>query len=185
MEYMEVSGKRYRLLHPRPVYVIVAGVSGGTVNAMAASWVSPFSEEPERIMLALEKDSYTRELIEKNGEFTVNVVEEEHMKLVWCVGTTSGRNVDKISECGVKLEDSRHVKAPHLSNALGYIEARVYRILTDAAEDVDLIIADVVAAYARSDIYNPRYGWVITKAPILMHVSGRAFVLPGRLVILR
>ncbi len=183
MSYMEVSEKRYRLLHPRPVYVIVA--SDGKRNAMAASWVSPLSEEPERVTLALEKDSFTYELIRETKEFTINVVGEEHAKLVWCVGTTSGRSVDKISKCSVELEDSTRVKAPHLRNALGYIEARIHRIIEDVADDVDLVIADVVAAYARSDLYNPRYGWVLTKAHILMHAAGRAFVLPGRLVILR
>jgi len=36
----------YLLLHPRPAYLIGSGKVGEKVNFMAASWVSPVSEEP-------------------------------------------------------------------------------------------------------------------------------------------
>ncbi|AEM38819.1 FMN-binding flavin reductase domain protein [Pyrolobus fumarii 1A] len=179
-----VGSKRYRLLHPRPVYIIIAS-RGEKINAMAASWVSPLSEEPERITLALDKESYTYQIIREVREFTVNVVDDRHLDVVWCVGTTSGHEIDKVSRCGLKLEPSSSVRAPHLADALGYIEARVYKIIEDVAEDVDLIVADVVAAYARSDVYNPRYGWELAKARILLHASGRAFTVPGRLLVAR
>ena len=183
--FERVESRRYRVLHPRPVYVIVAS-HGGRVNAMAASWVSPLSEEPERIMAAFEKDSYTYSLVRASGVFTVNVVGPEHVQLVWCVGTRSGREVDKIRECGVRLEDSPDgFPAPHLADALGFIEARVFRIYEDVAEDVDLVVADVAAAYARGGLYNPRYGWELQKAHVLMHASGRAFTTPGRLLVAR
>jgi len=180
--YTEVASRRYRVLHPRPVYVIIVEAEG-KVNAMAASWVSPVSEEPERIALALDKESYTRELLAKTEYFTVNVVNERHVELVWCVGTRSGRETDKISECGVRLAPAEKIPSKRLGDALGWIEARVHRVIDDIAEDVDLIIADVVAAYARSDAYNPRYGWELAKAKILLHASGRAFTTPGRLII--
>ncbi len=180
--YAEVTTRRYRLLHPRPVYVIVVEAEG-RVNAMAASWVSPFSEEPERIIIALDKESYTRELLAKTEYLTVNVVGEGHAELVWCVGTRSGREADKVKECGVSLAPAEKVPSKRLADALGWVEARVHRVIEDLAEDVDLVVADVVAAYARSDAYNPRYGWELAKAKILLHASGRAFTTTGRLIV--
>ncbi len=177
-----VEAKRYRLLHPRPVYIIVAA-HGDRVNAMAASWVSPLSEEPERITVAFEKESYTYELVRATGEFTVNVVPASMLDVVWCLGTRSGRHRDKIRECGVELEPSSRVKPPRVKGAIGVVEARVYRVYTDVAEDVDLVVADVVAAYADPSLFNPRYGWQISKAEVLMHASGRAFTTPGRLLV--
>ncbi len=177
-----VESKRYRLLHPRPVYVIVAA-HGGRVNAMAASWVSPLSEEPERITVAFEKESYTYELVRASGEFTVNVVPASMLEAVWCLGTRSGRGRDKLAECGAAVEPSRSVEAPRLQGAIGVIEARVYKVYEDVAEDVDLVVADIVDAYADPSLFNPRYGWQVTKAEILFHASGRAFTTPGRLLL--
>ena len=64
----------YYLLHPRPAYIIGSGTLDGKANLMAASWVSPVSEEPERVAIALDRESYTYELVKRTGEFTINVL---------------------------------------------------------------------------------------------------------------
>ncbi|MEM3740768.1 MAG: flavin reductase, partial [Candidatus Korarchaeum sp.] len=66
--------KFYLLLHPRPAYVVGSGKWGERVNFMAASWVSPVGEEPPSVMVALGTETLTLELIEKYGDFSVNVV---------------------------------------------------------------------------------------------------------------
>ena len=184
MDYERVTGKRYRVLHPRPAYVLIVGEWGGDDRGiMAASWVMPLSEEPERLLVAWDKETHSLSVLRKIGVFTVNVVGPELVDLVWRVGSVSGWKVDKFREYGIEVERARSNGGMVLKGALGWVEARVYRIIEDLAEDVDLVVADVVDAYARKDLYDTRYGWRAAKAGILLHASGRAFFTPGRMVL--
>ncbi|MCC6039955.1 MAG: flavin reductase family protein, partial [Thermofilum sp.] len=90
---IEVS-RFYLLLHPRPAYIIGSGKVGERVNFMAASWVTPIAEEPPLVGVAVDVTSYTHELIERYGEFTVNVVPVSMLEKLYYVGSRSGRKED-------------------------------------------------------------------------------------------
>ncbi|ALL00228.1 hypothetical protein Pyrde_0178 [Pyrodictium delaneyi] len=174
--YVDAGERWPRVLAPRPAYVLVAEARG-RVNFMSASWVMPFSEEPPRIVAALDREAYTPELIIESGVFTVNVFTVDEVDFVYAAGTTSGREVDKLRLLGAEVARDTVTGAPRLvkPRPVGVVEARVYRVLSDLADDVHLIVADVAAAYADAELYNPRYGWELRKARILLHSTGRAF----------
>jgi len=171
MRYIEVDDPFYRVLHPRPAYLIVSG-RDDDVNIMAASWVMPISEEPWTVGLALDRETYTYGLVKKYGEFTVNVVTIDELDLVYYVGHVSRYEVDKIRERGIELEPSREVSTPHYKGAIGYLECRVDRMIP--VGEVDLVIGEVLAAYADKDLFT-RYGWDLRRAKILMQNIGRGF----------
>ncbi len=171
----------YLPLHPRPAYLIVSG-KGNEVNVMAASWVMPVSEEPLRIALALDRETYTFELIEKYREFTVNVVDAKLVDKVYLAGTISGRKVkNKISYLGLHTTPSLKIETPGIEEAVGIIEARVWNSL-DVGE-VRLYIADVVSVRVKPEYYNEKYGWDLRKIQILLHAVGRAFTTPSRIIL--
>jgi flavin reductase (DIM6/NTAB) family NADH-FMN oxidoreductase RutF len=176
----------YYVLHPRPVYVIAAG-SKEKANFMAASWVSPFSEDPPRVIASLDKTSYTAELVKRYRVFTINVYHADAVDFVYGAGTVSGRRVDKAKLLGAELAFDTETGAPRIAKPrpLGVVEAKVFRILEDLAEDVDLVVADVVAAYADPNVFNQNYGWVLQKARILLHASGRGFTTATQLIVAR
>ena len=53
----------YLILHPGPAYIVVSGTEGQKLGVMAASWISPASEEPPKITLAIDVESYTYSVI--------------------------------------------------------------------------------------------------------------------------
>jgi flavin reductase (DIM6/NTAB) family NADH-FMN oxidoreductase RutF len=184
--YVRVGDKWYYLLHPRPVYIIAAA-RGGRVNFMAASWVMPFSEEPPRIVTALEKESLTREYAVESGFFSVNVLSVEHVDFIYAAGTVSGRRVDKASMLGARFEFDPDTGVPWLAQPkpMGFIIARIHRLYTDLAEDVDLVVADVVSAYADPGLFNERFGWDLRRARVAMHAAGRGFTTAQQLFVAR
>ena len=172
----------YKVLHPRPAYLIVSE-HGGKRGIMAASWVMPVSEEPPRVAWAADREAFTLSLVKNSGEFTVNVVFDDMVDAVWRAGTISGWDVDdKPSAVGATLTGSRSVSVPRVEGAAGVVECRVWKIIESG--EVDLVIGDVVDAYVlQEDVFNHRYGWIIPRGRVLMHVGGRAFTIPGRLLI--
>ncbi len=172
----------YKLLHPRPAYIIAAA-HGDKRSIMAASWVMPVSEEPPRLALAIDTESYTYVLIRESGYFSVNILFADELDKIWRAGTISGHDVeDKPSVVGLDLIMSDY--APIVRGAVAAIVSRVWK--TISLGDTDLVIGDVLKAELfREDAFDKRYGWRPGKAPIPMHLAAKGFVLPGKLVIAR
>ena len=180
---IEISEKFYLTLHPRPAYVIGSGKFGEKSNFMAASWVTPVSEEPPRVCIAIDKESYTWELINSTGEFTVNVVSEEYTDKLYYVGTRSGREVDKIKTSGFKVVKGDTVDAPVVENAVAVLECKVWKVI-DCGDTV-LVIGDVLKCKADSTKFNPRYGWDLRTVKIPLHVWGPVFAYHCRVKSMR
>ena len=181
---MVVVGERfYLLLHPRPVYVIGSGRFGEEINFMSASWVSPVSEEPPRVIVAVDKEAYTHELISRWMEFTVNILGIDRIDDIYFFGSTTGREVDKAAARGYRVSKGRFVGAPVLEGVLGWIECRV-SVKVDSG-DTTLFIGDVVYAEADDRFYDERRGWNYRSVTIPLHNWGRAFLATGRMYFAR
>jgi flavin reductase (DIM6/NTAB) family NADH-FMN oxidoreductase RutF len=181
-----VGDSWYYILHPRPAYIIVAE-SNGKTNFMAASWVMPLSEEPPRIVAALDKESYTTRLVIDSGVFSVNVYTINERDFVYSAGTVSGKNIDKPAVLGVKISKNPATGIPRIERPrpIGVIESRVYKIYSDVAEDVYLVVGDVVAAYADERLFNERFGWDLRNTKILLHAAGRGFTTNSSVYVAR
>lgn len=178
--YTSIDKSDYHVLHPRPVYLVVSRSSDGRLNVMAASWVTPVSDEPFLVAVSIWKGSLTHQFIKETGEFTINVPSEKHVNLVYKAGALSGREVDKIQALGLKTIASSVIKTPGLDDMLGFLECRVVNEV-DLGEST-LFIAQVEAIHVQRELYT-RYGWDLSKAKILLHHGGRAFTTPSRLIL--
>ena len=177
--YRGIDPSEYYVLHPRPVYLIVSRSSSGRLNVMAASWVSPVSEEPPLISVAISRDTLTREYILETREFTINIVGEEHVNTVYRAGIMSGRRVDKWNILGLEPIPSEHISVPGIKDSYGFIECVLEKVVE--AGECDLLLCSPKKIHVREDLYT-KYGWDLRKAKILMHVRGRVFTVPGKLL---
>lgn len=155
----------YRLLHPRPALVVVAGHE--KVNAMALAWHMPVEEN--KVAIAVDRENYTYELIERFKEFTLNVLSIDDAELIWKVGTTSGREMDKINEFRIELENGVKIKTPHMKNCLGYLECKVFEEVK--LEEHSVFFAEIVYAKAKKLFKEV---W-LENARVAMHVGKRFF----------
>lgn len=178
--YKSIGLDEYRVLHPRPVYLIVSKNGEGRLNVMAASWIMPVSDEPFLVAVSIWKGSLTYQNISKTKEFTINIPGEKHVNIVYKAGTTSGREVDKVSALGLPTVNSTRIEVPGLEDMLGFLECRVINEV-DTGESA-LFIAEVMAIHVVESLYT-KYGWDLAKAKILLHHGGRGFTVPGRLIL--
>jgi len=173
---VEVKEKYYLSMHPRPAYIIGSGVYGLRANLMAASWITPVSEEPPRVALALDMESYTWKLIKETGEFSINILTEEYLEKLYYVGSRSGRNVDKIKSIGLRVTKGDKINAPIIEDAVSVLECKVFKVIE--CGDTNLIIADVLKCMVDEEKFNIRYGWDMRKTRIPLHLWGRVFTFP-------
>lgn len=170
--YIEIDPCEYRVLHPRPVYLVVSRDLSGILNVMSASWITPISDEPFTIALSLWRESKTYSNIIETKEFTINIVDDKFIDQVWFAGTKSGREVDKWSKLGFKPVSSTKIKTPGIDGSLGFIECCFKNELV--LNDTSLILANAVTIHVNKELYD-KYGWNLYRAKILLHNGGKYF----------
>lgn len=198
MQDVELS-KAYRILNHGPV-VLVSSCHDGQQNVMAAAWVTPLDFDPPKITLVIDKNTYTRELIEASGTFAINVPCVAQIDTVRRVGTSSGRDLkdaDKFTMYGLQTFPAQEVAAPLLNGCVAWLECKV--IPERRNQDIyDLFIAEVVAAYADERVFsdghwhfeghdqesqeNKEIGETLDKLRTLHHVAGGEFFVTGAAV---
>ena len=158
-----------RLLHPRPVVIVVTVNNSGKVNGCTVSWITPLNIDPPTIAFSLSPKRLTYEYLRESGEATINVIGFKDARKAHYVGTVSGRDVpDKLVKAGFTLIESIKVRPPSIKEALGVLECRVVGEMEFT--DHNLIVCEVVHARADEEFFVN--GLWAENAKILLHVGG-------------
>lgn len=101
--------------------------SGNDINTMTIAWGSLGFMWNKPVFTAMVRYSrYTYNLIEKSEDFTVSFpLKGQLKKELGLCGTKSGRDVDKIKECGLTLRDGETVSTPVIDECDLHIECKI------------------------------------------------------------
>ncbi|MFO8100615.1 MAG: rubredoxin [Dehalococcoidia bacterium] len=124
------------------LYVVGAGHEG-KINAQIANSVIQVSAEPPTILVSINKNNFTHDLIKNSGVFTVSVLAlDTPLNFIGGLGFKSGRDVDKLKDIDYGIDVTG---APVINeNAIATLEAKV--ISTADAGTHTLFIGDLVGA---------------------------------------
>jgi flavin reductase (DIM6/NTAB) family NADH-FMN oxidoreductase RutF len=102
---------------------------------------------------------FSFDLMEKNGDFTINVPSDEMKKEVGICGTKSGRDLNKIEECGYSLGRSEKITVPYINECPIHLECRTifYNDVTAGSLDKELINL----YYPHADLHRYYYGEIL------------------------
>lgn len=115
--------------------VLLTTVADGKVNAMTIGWASMgINWTSPTFTVYVRKSRYTKELLDKNPQFTINIPANNDVRSILALcGTKSGRDIDKIEAAGLTLVDPETVNVPGIKELPLTIECRViYRQEQDA-----------------------------------------------------
>ena len=107
--------------------VLLTTKADGQVNTMTIGWGTIGIQWRKPVFIAFVRQSrFTKELLDKNGEFTVNVpVGQLDKKILGICGSKSGRDMDKIRELGLELEEPETVSVPGIRQLPLTLECKV------------------------------------------------------------
>lgn len=107
--------------------ILLTTKADGQVDTMTIGWGTVGVQWGKPIFIAFVRESrYTKQLLEANGEFTVNIPLGEVDKNILAVcGTKSGRDVDKIAQLGLELEEGKTVSVPAIRQLPLTLECKV------------------------------------------------------------
>ncbi len=138
--------------------VLMTTCADGQVDTMTIGWGTMGIQWGKPIFIAYVRESrYTKELVDKNGEFTINVPYGQYDKhiLGFC-GTKSGRDVDKVKQLGLTLEAGETVSVPAIKELPLTLECKVIYKQEQAKEAIAPFAME--RYYPAGDFHTAYYG---------------------------
>ena len=150
------------------------------IRVMAASWAMPLDFSPPKVAVVIDRNTYSRQLLEAAGSFVLAIPGRGIADKVLAAGSSAGQpGCDKIAELGFTSEPATQVEAPLLDGCAAWLECRV---LPEAhnQQAYDLFLAEVVAAWADDRAFRDgRWLFAAEELRTLHYVAGGQFFLTG------
>lgn len=175
---VEPASSAYRLLNPGCVVLISAG-DGRRDNLFAVTWNMPVRKDPGMVAVLSGKRHFSYPLIERSGEFGINVPDASLADAVLGCGTTSGRTVeDKFARFGLTRRDPAHIKAPLVKECVAHLECRVCQVI-DLGKSA-LLIAQILEAQVAGEHFRDGRWCFENGLELLHHLGGADFCVSSR-----
>lgn len=127
---------------------VVASCFEGKANGQIANTVFQVSASPPRIAVAINKENYTHEFIEKSGNLAISVLGAgTPMKFIGLFGFRTGRDLDKLAD--VETIEGNSGCPCVIENAVSVFEGRVFDSIDAGTHTV--YVADVTSGKVVSD----------------------------------
>ena len=134
------------------------------VNTMTIGWGTIGIEWGKPVFAAYVRESrYTRELLDKCGEFTVNIpVDHVDPEIIRICGSKSGRDTDKIKALNLTLEEPREISVPGIRELPLTLECKViFRNVQDERRLPESIRSRFYSAINAKDYHIAYYGEIV------------------------
>ena len=82
------------MLYPLPAVMVSCQREGGKPNIITVAWAGTVCTTPPMVSISVRPSRYSYEIIEKTGEFVINLTNEKLAKACDYCGVVSGRDVD-------------------------------------------------------------------------------------------
>lgn len=107
--------------------VLLTTKANGKVNTMTIGWGTLGVQWGKPIYTVFVRESrHTKKLLDQNPEFTINVPYGAYDKSILGIcGTRSGRDMDKIKELGLTIEEPEMISVPGIKELPLTLECRV------------------------------------------------------------
>ncbi len=166
------------LLSPVPPALVVCG-DNDSPNVFTVAWTGIINSQPPKTYISVRPERYSYELIEKTGEFTINLPTKKLVRAVDFCGVRSGRDMNKFEKCGITPVPASEVSAPIIEEVPISLECRVFDRVHYGTHD--MFLADIVAVDA-DDAYIDKDGKLdLSKAELIAYAHGEYYVLGERL----
>jgi flavin reductase (DIM6/NTAB) family NADH-FMN oxidoreductase RutF len=170
----KVNMKPSALLSPVPV-VLVSCADEREENLITIAWAGTICSDPPMVSISVRKERHSYDMIRSSGEFVVNLVTEEMVKVTDFCGVRSGRDVDKFRECGLSKLPAEIVSAPLVAESPMNLECQVKQVIECGSHDV--FLAEVVKVHADQALFDEKGRIRLDKAGLVAYCHGEYFGL--------
>jgi len=171
----KVSFKGSTMLNPVPAVLITSKNAEGKINVFTVGWIGTACTKPPMITVAIRPERLSYDYIKESKEFVVNLPSKDLVKEVDFCGVRSGRQVDKIKEMKLTLEESSTIETPSIKQCPVAIECKLKDIIPLGSHD--LFLAEVVGLQIEEDLIDDKGKIHLENADLISYSHGEYFPL--------
>ena len=139
--------------YPIPAVMVSCGTMEKS-NIITVAWTGIINTNPAMVYISVRPERYSHDIIEKSGEFVINLTTNDLAYATdWC-GVKSGKDFDKFEKMHLTKEKGSIVKCPMIAEAPVSIECKVKEIKKLGSHD--MFIADVLAINADEKYFDKK-----------------------------
>ena len=177
-KYTKQTWKGSVLTSPVPPTLVTSSYNG-IINVFTVAWTGIMCTKPPVTYISVRPERYSYELIDKSGEFVINLASKELVKAVDICGVKSGKNTNKFELTGLTTSSGSKVKAPVIEQAPLSLECKV-RDKIELGTHV-VFVADIVAVDVAQELIDKDGRLELEKADLIAYSHGEYFELGKRL----
>ena len=170
----KVMWKPGTFLYPIPAVMVSCGTMEKS-NIITVAWTGIINTNPAMVYISVRPERYSHDIIEKSGEFVINLTTNDLAYATdWC-GVKSGKDFDKFEKMHLTKEKGSIVKCPMIAEAPVSIECKVKEIKKLGSHD--MFIADVLAINADEKYFDKKGAFDISKCNLIAYANGGYYTL--------
>jgi len=168
----KVHWKGSTLLAPLPAALVTCGTVEEP-NAITIAWTGITCSNPPQTYVSIRPERYSYDIIKEKGAFVINLTTGPMARKVDFCGVKSGRDMDKLRECGFTVEPGTETDAPVLCQSPVSLECKVTQILPLGSHD--MFMAEIVAVHADEELLDENGRLCLEKAGLISYSHGDYF----------
>ena len=158
------------MLNPVPAVMVSCG--DDTVNnIITIAWTGIINSDPPITYVSVRKSRYSHDIIERTGEFVINLTTEKLAFAADYCGVRSGRDV----EMKLTAAESKEVSCPSIEESPVNIECRVMEMKEYPTHD--MFIAEIVSVSVDDSLMDETGKLCLDEAGLVAYNHGHYFAL--------
>ena len=171
----KVTFKPGTMVNPVPVVMVSCGEKEEEYNIITIAWTGIVNSEPPMTYISVRKSRHSHSIIEKSGEFVINLCTEDlAWKTDYC-GVKSGRDMNKFKDQDLTPVPGQLVKCPMIKESPVNIECRVHEILHYPSHD--MFVAEILTVHVDESLLNEKGKLELERAGLICYSHGDYFGL--------
>ncbi|MEI8215691.1 MAG: flavin reductase family protein [Eubacteriales bacterium] len=166
----KMSFKPGTMVYPVPAVMVTCGKTEEEHNIITIAWTGIVNSEPPMTYISVRKERHSHSIIEKNGEFVINLATEELAFATDYCGVKSGAKLNKFKEMNLTKIPATKLDTVMIAQSPVNVECRVVNKIELPSHD--MFIAEIIAVNVNKDLLNLKGKLELEKANLLAYSHG-------------
>ena len=162
------------MLNPVPAVMVSCG-EGDVKNIITVAWTGIINSDPPMTYVSVRKERFSHDIIERTGEFVINLTTEKLAFATDYCGVRSGRDVDKFKERRLTPQESLRVNCPSIAESPVNIECRVTEVRELGSHD--MFMAEIVNVSVDEELMDEKGRLCLEEAGLIAYSHGHYYGL--------
>lgn len=166
------------MLAPVPPVLVSCG-SMDNCNVLTIGWTGIINTHPPMTYISVRPERYSYDLIRECGQFVINLTTSSMCKQVDFCGVRSGKDIDKVKECGFHLLEANKVGCPTIEECPISLECVVKDTIVLGTHT--MFIAEIVGIDVDEKYIDSKGKLNLQQSGLMAYAHGEYFALGRKL----